>query len=100
MGDWTRDGRYYVFHRPDPSLGRNDLWAAREPGRLPWSRPAPTRLTFGPTSFTVAGPSLDGKRLFAYGEIQSGELLRYGTKGGRIRERPRWSLGPLRRRLA
>ena len=82
MGDWTRDGRYYVFHRRDPSLGRNDLWAAREPGRLPWSRPAPTRLTFGPTSFAVVGPSLDGKRLFAYGEIQSGELLRYGTKGG------------------
>src|SRR4029077_15590778 len=32
-GDWTRDGRYYIFE-VQPSTGTRDLWAVRENQRL------------------------------------------------------------------
>jgi hypothetical protein len=76
-GRWTRDGRYYVFARGDASASRSDIYAVRKP-RWPWSGPGtPVRLTSGPLSFDDPGPSLDGRRLFAWGRIARGELLRY-----------------------
>jgi eukaryotic-like serine/threonine-protein kinase len=58
----------------------SDIWAVRE--RAPWPSKAskPVQLTFGPLSFLAPLPSVDGRRLFAVGEIRRGELLRYDTK--------------------
>ena len=83
-GRWTRDGRYYVFGRRSESDSRSDIYAVREP-RFPWSSPStPARLTSGPLSFDDPGPSPDGKRLFAWGRIDRGELLRYDARTGRF----------------
>jgi Tol biopolymer transport system component len=85
-GRWTRDGRYYVFCRGEGSPPRSDVYAVREGGnRLPWSAPGtPVRLTSGPLSFDDPGPSSDGRRLFAWGRIDRGEMLRYDAGTGRF----------------
>jgi WD40-like Beta Propeller Repeat len=73
-GQWTPDGNYFVFN------SESEIWAVRE--RAPWPSKAskPVQLTFGPLSFLAPLPSVDGRRLFAVGEIRRGELLRYDTK--------------------
>jgi eukaryotic-like serine/threonine-protein kinase len=74
VGDWTADGRYYLFSRCDGT--RCDLFSMRE---RPWirSHAQAHRLTFGPTSFWRVGSSQDSRRLFAWGRTYKGELLRY-----------------------
>jgi WD40 repeat protein len=56
-------------------------WVKRDVGPPP-SRPQ--RLTFGPVSFNDVGPSVDGTRLFAWGTVGRGELLRFDTRLGRF----------------
>jgi WD40 repeat protein len=101
-GGWTRDGRYFFFVRSsgeaesggagspgDPGTGeqirgrRGDIYAAREP-RFDWL-PAPplVQLTFGPMSYWRLGSSPDGRRLFAWGDLSRGDLVRYDVKAGR-----------------
>jgi serine/threonine protein kinase len=46
-GDWTRDGRYYIFE-VQPSTGTKDLWAVSESHRPFHGNPAPAQLTTGP----------------------------------------------------
>jgi Tol biopolymer transport system component/DNA-binding winged helix-turn-helix (wHTH) protein len=78
-GNWTADGRYYVFQS-----SRNwttSLWAIRERGSF--FQPAslePVQLTFGPMNFYAPVPSPDGKKLFAVGEELRGELVRYDAQ--------------------
>jgi Tol biopolymer transport system component/DNA-binding winged helix-turn-helix (wHTH) protein len=75
-GDWTPDGRYFVFRRYRDE--RADIWAIRE--RVsPFGGPsgALTRLTAGPLHFPVAVPSRDGRRLLAIGTQPRGEVLRF-----------------------
>jgi Tol biopolymer transport system component len=74
-GRWTADGRYYIFQ---VLKSGSDLWAMRDsPGWLRGSASRPVRLTTGPLSFMHPEPSLDGKRIFAMGKLQQGELVRY-----------------------
>ena len=40
----------------------------------------PVQLTFGPLNYYAPAPSQDGKKLFAVGELQRGELARYDMK--------------------
>jgi len=77
-GVWTPDGRYYVFQ----VFGQqSDLWAMRESGSLLQRLPSePMRLTPGPLSFFIPTTSLDGKKIFAVGKLQQGELVRYDLK--------------------
>jgi Tol biopolymer transport system component len=80
-GDWTRDGRYFVYDRvvydPDDRVAlRQDLFAEREGGRPALRTQAPERLTVGPLSFWSPGPSPDGRQVFAYGRAARGELMR------------------------
>jgi serine/threonine protein kinase/Tol biopolymer transport system component len=75
-GNWTRDGRYYVFQVLTATS--SDLWVMRD--KKDWLRRTPSqpmRLTTGPLSYTYPAASFDGKKIFAVGAIQRGELVRY-----------------------
>jgi len=78
-GRWTPDGRYYVFEvRGSSGI---DLWALSERNWWPWKEPPkPTRLTTGPLSYLHPLPSSDGKKIFAIGTLQRGELVKYDAK--------------------
>jgi Tol biopolymer transport system component len=87
-GRWSPDGRHYVFSagRPTTSgeasdapfvLSGYDLWVLTESGGwLSPGRSEPIRLTQGPSNFGVPVWSRDGRRIFAKGWRQSGELVR------------------------
>ncbi len=78
-GNWTADGRYYLFQSTE--LGRStDLWVIGERPGLFQRVPKPTRLTAGPIDFQSAVPSKDGTRLFAMGAKPRGELVRYDAR--------------------
>jgi Tol biopolymer transport system component/DNA-binding winged helix-turn-helix (wHTH) protein len=75
-GDWTADGRYYVF--TSQRGGISNLWAIED--KVDWlhrARPQPVQLTAGPIQYFRPLPSADGTRIFAVGSQSGGELLRY-----------------------
>jgi len=75
-GDWTPDGRYYVF--VSQRNGIANLWAIEE--RSDWMhrpRREPVQLTAGPMDYYHPLPSSDGRRLFAIATRHVGQLLRY-----------------------
>jgi hypothetical protein len=82
-GEWTADGRLFVFQRADPS-GRLDLYAVVEEGRWLATQSTPARLTSGPLSFEAVRASPDEHRLFAWGAMPKGELTRYDADRGRF----------------
>jgi Tol biopolymer transport system component/tRNA A-37 threonylcarbamoyl transferase component Bud32 len=82
-GNWTPDGRYFVFD--SFRNGRADLWASPEKGDFfHKASHAPVQLTSGPLSFESPQPSLDGKRIFTIGEQPRGELERFDAKSGQF----------------
>jgi Tol biopolymer transport system component len=82
-GNWTPDGKYFVFQSRDN--GRADLWAIPERGDFfHKTKHEPVQLTSGPLSFYSAQPSQDGKHIFAIGEQPRGELQRFDAKSGRF----------------
>ena len=79
-GRWTPDGRFFIFqNRTD---GRLDLWALPEANRLPWRKrdDKPIQLTAGPLNFQNPLLSTDGKKIFAIGESDRAELIRYDSR--------------------
>jgi Tol biopolymer transport system component len=83
-GGWTPDGRYYVLTRGETLGRRVDVHAAREPRLFGLLRSRPIPLTSGPLRFGAVGSSPDGRRLFAWGVLDRGELLRYDEARGRF----------------
>jgi Tol biopolymer transport system component len=81
-GDWTPDGRYFVYDREETGAFRQDLFAQREPRWGSFRSPAPARLTVGPMSFWFPGVSRDGRQLFAFGRLGRGELMRLDPRTG------------------
>jgi Tol biopolymer transport system component/DNA-binding winged helix-turn-helix (wHTH) protein len=79
-GDWTPDGRYFLFQ--SFRNGRNDLWALAE--KSPWlgGTRQPIQLTNGPLDFESPLVSKDGKRIFAIGSQPRCEVVRYDGKSG------------------
>ena len=84
-GRWSPDGRHYVFTAGARSQAGAqalapsgiDLWALTEStGLLSSGSGKPARLTQGPLSYDVPTWSRDGKKIFAEGARQSGELVR------------------------
>ena len=74
FGDWTPDGKYFVFQSPD-------IWAMRDKvGFFDRASRVPVRLTMGGVDFWAPLPSRDGKRLFVFGAQPRAELVRYDTK--------------------
>jgi Tol biopolymer transport system component/predicted Ser/Thr protein kinase len=79
-GNWTPDGRYFVF-QSQREVSTINLWAIREKGGfLRKGNSEPTQLTKGPTMLLGSLPSRDGKKLFAIGGAPLGELVRYDAK--------------------
>jgi Tol biopolymer transport system component/tRNA A-37 threonylcarbamoyl transferase component Bud32 len=72
---WSPDSSYIVFTKPN--RGRHDLWTlSMRTGIFQRSR-NPIRLTNGPLSYEGPVVSRDGKRIFAIGTKQRGEVVRY-----------------------
>lgn len=82
-GNWTPDGRYYLFHSTRDNV--TSLWAMREKeGLFEKPRRKPIQLTTGPTNIDVSVPSKDGKKLFVGARQPRGELVRYDPKSGQF----------------
>jgi len=74
--NWTPDARYLLYSAG--TNGKADLWTIRDqPTWLPFAHPKPVRLTNNPVEFYAPASSLDGKKIFALGKLQRGELMRY-----------------------
>jgi|SRR5579872_7123851 len=80
-GEWTPDGRYYLFIVEAVSGG--NVWAVKEPGVLGRAS-TPVQLTTGPLSFNSLTPSVDGKRIFVDASQGRGELVRYDPKSSQF----------------
>ena len=82
-GRWTPDGKYFVFTAWG---GRtNDIWVLREgTSWLSRSVREPVRLTQGPLNFKNPVSSRDGRRVFAVGEKERGELVRYDPRSSQF----------------
>jgi serine/threonine protein kinase/Tol biopolymer transport system component len=78
-GVWTPDGKYFLYQSTRD--GMTNIWAIRE-GKGPFrtARPQPVQLTVGPLAFMGPTLSPDGKRVFAVGVQNRGELMRYDRK--------------------
>jgi eukaryotic-like serine/threonine-protein kinase len=75
-GTWTRDGRYYLFQAL--SVAAIDLWVIRENrGFFGTRRSEPMQLTSATTLMQSPVVSADGKKLFAIGGANRGEVVRY-----------------------
>ena len=84
-GKWSKGGEYYVFLvGPGENLANNQIWVLderRDHLRKPTS--LPIQLTSEPTRWWQPVPSRDGKKIFAEGYQQRGELSRIDpTTGG------------------
>jgi DNA-binding winged helix-turn-helix (wHTH) protein/Tol biopolymer transport system component len=76
-GEWTPDGRYFIFSR---SFGlRSDLWALAEGRTFPGQNRdhAPVQLTAGPLDFRFALPARYRNEIFAIGTAYRAEVMRY-----------------------
>jgi Tol biopolymer transport system component/DNA-binding winged helix-turn-helix (wHTH) protein len=83
-GRWTPDGRFFIFqNRID---GRLDLWALPEARRFPWRKrdDKPIQLTAGPLNFQNPLLSTDGKKIFAIGESDRAEVIRYDSRSNQF----------------
>jgi len=73
-GNWTADGRYYIFQVTQSSPTTvTSLWA------LPGTGTAPVKLTSGPTSFGNASLASDNKRIWAIGVQPAGQAVKYNS---------------------
>jgi DNA-binding winged helix-turn-helix (wHTH) protein/Tol biopolymer transport system component len=73
-GEWAPDGRFYF-------VADGQIWVLDERPGFGKSLPAaPVQLTFGPMVWDRPIPSRDGKKIFASGHTNRGELVRFDTK--------------------
>jgi len=83
-GDWTPDGRYYLFSAVRD--GETALWALPEEEPRWWKRsaPQPVKLTAGPMRYFTPATSPDGRTVLAVGALPStgAELVRHDPATG------------------
>jgi DNA-binding winged helix-turn-helix (wHTH) protein/Tol biopolymer transport system component len=82
-GQWTADGEFFIFvgGQPRGNSLPGDLWALDE--RHVWiAKPSaePVQLTAGPLRWGGPVLSKDGRKIFADGFIDRGELVRFNSK--------------------
>jgi Tol biopolymer transport system component/DNA-binding winged helix-turn-helix (wHTH) protein len=75
-GDWTPDGRYFLFETT--LRGGSKIWAQRE-RRFFWDTASsqPVQLTSVPPNFFMGVPAMDGKKLVVTAAQPRAELVRY-----------------------
>jgi len=76
-GNWTPDGRYFIFE------GNQRLWAVREGFVTRRAGQQPVQLNTGLLAATNPLVGSDGKRLYFEGRQERDEFLRYDLKSGR-----------------
>jgi Tol biopolymer transport system component/DNA-binding winged helix-turn-helix (wHTH) protein len=76
-GEWTADGRYFLFRTLRDNQA--DIWLIRE-NRLSRGEYTPVQLTTGPLDTVGAIPSRNSKQLFVIGEQPKTALLKYDLK--------------------
>ena len=77
-GEWTPDGRYYLYTVFMPSV--ENLWAVRDRGAgIHWGAKQPVQLTSGPTS-VYDGLPVSNDRIFTYVEATAYEAARFDFK--------------------
>jgi Tol biopolymer transport system component/DNA-binding winged helix-turn-helix (wHTH) protein len=81
-GNWSPDGRFYVFQ--SAHFGRTSIWVLRERSGLFAWRSSPVELTEGPLSMSSPVFSRNGRQIFAIGTQRRGELVRYNAKTGQF----------------
>jgi len=82
-GEWTRDGRYFVFIGADNN--NSNIYVIREQKGLFGKRTSkPIQLTAGPLSFYGAVPSLDSKKLFVEAIQMRTQVVRRDMKSGQF----------------
>ncbi len=91
-GNWTPDGDFYIFLADTPIASDNprtneQIWAIDERrGTLRRPNSGPIRLTSGPMRWPAGDyPSRDGKKIFAIGIINRGELTQVDRNSGQLR---------------
>jgi serine/threonine protein kinase len=73
-GRWAPDGRFFFN-------SENQIWALEgRRGLFRRASTSPIQLTSGPVEWSTPIPSKDGKRLFAKGVTDRGELVRFDAK--------------------
>jgi Tol biopolymer transport system component len=73
-GQWTADGRYYLFQAGRPTA----LWALREEsGWFGKGHDSPVQLTTGPINYGFFSPAPEGNRVYSNGYLPRGELVRF-----------------------
>jgi serine/threonine protein kinase/WD40 repeat protein len=77
-GDWSPDGRYYVFV-VQPAAATKDLWIVREHPRPLIGKNQPVQLTSGPLWYSDPVFPPKGDRIFANGTLLQGQLVRYDS---------------------
>jgi len=80
-GNWTPDGKFFIF-LSGPLSGKDwEIWALDERrGLLRKPSAEPAQLTTGPIRWNTPVPGKDGKSLFAVGFTPRGELSRLNTQ--------------------
>jgi eukaryotic-like serine/threonine-protein kinase len=78
-GVWTPDGNYLLSYDISGDT-RQDIWAIPMRNSLFGRAYRPIQLTAGPLSYSGLSVSRDGKRVFAIGTTDRGELVRYDMK--------------------
>jgi len=77
-GQWAQDGRFYI-------VADGQIWVLDERSVFGKSLPTrPVQLTFGPMVWDRPIPSRDGKKIFASGRTNRGELVRFNAKSGQF----------------
>jgi Tol biopolymer transport system component len=80
-GNWTPDGKYFVFDSGRGFNHSSTLWAIREKsGFLRRRNLEPTQLTTGQSNLASPVTSRDGKKLFVIQAAPLGQLVRYDAK--------------------
>jgi len=89
-GHWTPDGRFFLFLSRDGPRGGilmppSQIWTLDERRTLlRRAAPEPVQLTSGPIRWDEPISSKDGKKIFARGVIQRGELMRYDARSRQL----------------
>jgi Tol biopolymer transport system component len=74
-GQWTPDGKHFVFESPREYRGPRDVYELiRPPWFEFWRKPYAVRLTAGDINLVTTTPSQDGAGLFIIGQVAQGAM--------------------------